>query len=376
MAIEIRETPIGGKITDFLDVVDYIYRGDPNFVRPLDMDMKQRLSKKNPFFRHAEGVLFTAHRNGWCVGRTSAQIDREHNDRYKDDAGFFGFFDTIDDEEVAQALLDNAAAWLKARGMKRMRGPFSLSINEEMGCLVEGFDTPPMILMPHHRPYQGGLIEKAGLPKLKDAYAWRYVVGEVPERAKKAHDEIEALPEVKARHVDMKNLDAEVRTIMDIFNDAWSDNWAFVPYTEAELAKLADDLRMIAVPDLTYICEVDGEPAAVAVALPNVNELIRDLGGSLFPLGLPKLLWRLKVVGPKTARLAILGIRKKYRNQRKYAGLSTYLYTKMNRVGRDLGIQWGELSWTLEDNGPVNVAIRFMGGKIYKKYRLYEKTLA
>jgi hypothetical protein len=339
------------------------------------MDMKQRLSKKHPFFRHAEGVLFTAHRNGWCVGRTSAQIDREHNDRYKDDAGFFGFFDTIDDEEVATSLLDSAGAWLKARGMKRMRGPFSLSINEEMGCLVEGFDTPPMILMPHHRPYQGGLIEKAGLPKLKDAYAWRYVVGDVPQRARKAHDEIEALPEVKARHVDMKNLDAEVRVIMDIFNDAWSDNWAFVPYTEAELQKLADDLRMIAVPDLTYICEVDGEPAAVAVALPNVNELIHDLRGRLFPLGLPKLLWRLKVVGPKTARLAILGIRKKYRSQRKYAGLSTYLYTKMNRVGRDLGIQWGELSWTLEDNGPVNVAIRFMGGKIYKKYRLYEKTL-
>jgi hypothetical protein len=376
MAIEIRETPIGGKTEQFLDVVDYIYRGDPNFVRPLDMDMKQRLSNKNPFFQHAEGVLFTAHRNGWCVGRTSAQIDREHNERYKDDAGFFGFFDTIDDEEVATALLDRAAEWLKARGMKRMRGPFSLSINEEMGCLVEGFDTPPMILMPHHRPYQGGLIEKAGLPKLKDAYAWRYVVGDVPERARKAHDEIEALPEVKSRHVDMKNLDAEVRTIMDIFNDAWSDNWGFVPYTEAELAKLADDLRMIAVPDLTYITDVDGEPAAVAVALPNVNELIYDLKGSLFPLGLPKLLWRLKVVGPKTARLAILGIRKKYRSTRKYAGLSTYLYTKMNRVGRDLGIQWGELSWTLEDNGPVNVAIRFMGGKIYKKYRLYEKTLA
>jgi hypothetical protein len=376
MAIEIRETPIGGKTTDFLDVVDYIYRDDPNFVRPLDIDMKQRLSKKNPFFRHAEGVLFTAHRNGWCVGRTSAQIDREHNDRYKDDAGFFGFFDTIDDEEVAQALIDHASAWLKARGMKKMRGPFSLSINEEMGCLVEGFDTPPMILMPHHRPYQGGLIEKAGLPKLKDAYAWRYVVGDVPERTKKAHDEIEALPEVKSRHVDMKNFDAEVRTIMDVFNDAWSDNWGFVPYTEAELHKLAEDLRMIIVPDLTYICEVDGEAAAVAVALPNVNELIHDLKGSLFPLGLPKLLWRLKVVGPKTARLAILGIRKKHRNQRKYAGLSIYLYAKMNRVGRDLGIQWGELSWTLEDNGPVNVAIKMMGGKIYKKYRLYEKTLA
>jgi hypothetical protein len=376
MAIEIRETPIGGRTDQFLGLVDYIYRGDPNFVRPLDMEMKQRLSKKNPFFRHAEGVMFTAHRNGWCVGRTSAQIDREHNGIYKDDAGFFGFFDTIDDEEVATALLEAAGTWLKARGMKRMRGPFSLSINEEMGCLVDGFDTPPMIMMPHHRPYQGALIEKAGLPKLKDAYAWRYVVGDVPERARKAHDELEALPEVRSRHIDMKNLDAEVRTAMDIFNDAWSDNWGFVPYTEAELAKLADEFRLIIVPDLTYITEVDGEPAAMAIAVPNINELIHDFHGRLFPLGLPKLLWRLKVVGPKTARLAYLGIRKKYRAQRKYAGLSTYLYTKMNRVGRDLGIQWGELSWTLEDNGPVNVAIRFMGGKIYKKYRLYEKTLA
>src|SRR6187431_2734320 len=131
MAIEIRETPIGGKTDQFLDVVDYIYRGDPNFVRPLDMDMKQRLSKKNPFFRHAEGALFTAHRNGWCVGRVSAQIDREHNDRYKDDAGFFGFFDTIDDQEVAQALLDSARRWLSDRGMRKIRGPFSLNINDE-----------------------------------------------------------------------------------------------------------------------------------------------------------------------------------------------------------------------------------------------------
>ena len=375
MTIEVRETPIGGRLDQFLNVVDYIYRDDPQFVRPLDLDMKQRLSQKNPFFQHAEGTLFTAHRNGWCVGRASAQIDREHLARYGDEAGFFGFFDTVEDQAVADALVERAADWLRQRGMKRMRGPFSLSINEEMGCLVDGFDTPPMILMPHHRPYQGGLLERAGLNKLKDAYAWRYVVGDVPARAKKAHDEVEALPEVKSRHVDMANLKSDVRIIMDVFNDAWSDNWGFVPYTEAELAKLADDLKMIAIPELTYITTVDGEPAAVAVALPNVNELIFDLHGSVFPFGLPKLLWRLKVVGPKTARLAILGIRKSFRGQRKYAGLSTYLYTKLNRVGRDLGIQWGELSWTLEDNAPVNVGIRFMGGKIYKRYRLYEREL-
>ncbi len=375
MPIEIREIPIGGRVEGFLDLVDYVYRDDPCYVRPLDLDMKQRLGKKHPFFDHAEGTLFTAHRNGWCVGRASAQIDREHLALHKDDAGFFGFFDTIDDEEVATGLLDAAARWLKARGMKRMRGPFSFSINEELGCLVEGFDTPPMIMMQHHRPYQGGLIEGAGLKRLKDFYAWRYTVGKVPPRAQKAHDEIEAMPNVTSRHIDMKNLDADVHTVMDIFNDAWQDNWSFVPFTESELQKLAADLRMIAIPALSYITQVDGEPAAVAVALPNLNELIKDLHGSLFPVGLPKLLWRLKVVGPKTARLIILGIKRKFRSQRKYAGLSTYLYTKMNHTGRDLGFEWGELSWTDEDNGPVNVAIKFMGGKIYKRYRVYEREL-
>jgi len=374
MTIEIRQTPIGGKVTDFLNVVDYIYQRDPNYVRPLDMDMKDRLSLKNPFFEHGDGVIFTAHRNGWCVGRCTAQIDREHLARYKDDVGFFGFLDTIEDESVARLLLDAASRWLRERGMKKIRGPLSLSINEEMGCLIEGFDMPPMVLMPHHLPYQAGLIEKCGFEKLKDVYAWRYTVGNIPERARKAHDEIEALPEVKTRHVDMRNLDADVRIVMDVFNDAWMDNWGFVPFTEKELSKFAADLKLIAIPELTYIAEIDGEPAAVALALPNVNELIHDLHGKLAPLGLAKLLWRLKVVGPKTARLAILGIKKKFRNQRKYAGLSTFLYAKLNQSGQKLGIEWGELSWTLEDNGPVNVAIRFMGGKIYKKYRVFERN--
>jgi hypothetical protein len=375
MAVEIKKSPIGARLDDFLNVVDYIYQGDRNYVRPLDMDLKQRLSLKNPFFDHAEGVLFTAHRNDWCVGRCTAQIDRDHLALHQDDAGFFGFLDTIEDEEVARALLDAASAWLRERGMKRIRGPLSLSINEEIGCLVEGFDTPPMILMPHHREYQGGLIERAGFAKLKDVYAWRYTVGDVPKRAHKAHDDLEAMPELRARHCEMNKFDAEIRTIVDVFNDAWSDNWGFVPFGERELRKMAEELKLIVIPELSYIAEIDGEPAAVALALPNVNELIQDLGGKLLPLGLPKLLWRLKVVGPKTARLAILGIRKKYRNVKKYAGLSTYLYVKMNEAGRRCGIEWGELSWTLEDNAPVNVAIKFMGGKIYKRYRLYEKEL-
>jgi len=375
MPLEIRETPVGGKLNDFLNVVDYVYRGDPNYVRPLDMDMKDRLSLKNPFFEHADGVIFTAHRNGWCVGRITAQIDREHLARYKDDTGSFGYLDTIDDEDVAKALLEAAEKWLRARGMKRIRGPLSLSLNEEMGCLVDGFDTPPMIMMPHHRPYQGALIEKAGFAKLKDAYAWRYHVGDVPPRVRKAHDDISAMPEVKSRHVDMKNLDADLRVIMDVYNDAWHDNWGFLPMTERELSKMAADLKLIAIPELSYITEIDGEPAAVALALPNLNELIADMKGKLGPLGLPKLLWRLKVVGPHTARLIILGIRKKFRSVRKYAALSAFLYAKMNAAGKQLGLEGGELSWTLEDNAPVNTGIKLMGGKIYKTYRLYEKSL-
>ncbi|MBI3205893.1 MAG: hypothetical protein HYZ29_30435 [Myxococcales bacterium] len=375
MSVEVSETPIGGKLRDFLDVVDYVYRDDPNYVRPLDFDLEQRLSKKNPFFEHAEATTFTAYKNGWCVGRISAQVDRAHLERYKDDVGFFGFLDTVDDPEVAKALLDAAAKWLARRGMKQMRGPMSLNINEEIGCLIDGFDTPPMILMPHHRAYQGALIEQAGLEKIKDLYAWRYTVGDVPKRAAKAMADVDAMPEVKLRHVDKSHVERDVRIIMDVFNDAWSDNWGFVPLTETELSKMASELKPILIPELTYIADIDGEPAAVALALPNINELIGDLHGKLFPLGLPKLLYRLKVKGPKSARLIILGIRKKYRGVKKYGALSICLYAKMHRSAEKIGVRWGELSWTLEDNAAVNVGIKFMGGEIYKKYRLYQRDL-
>lgn len=375
MSVEIRRTPLGGNLKDFLNVVDYIYRGDPNYVRPLDMELKERLSHKNPFWEHSEGIIITAHRNGYCVGRCTAQIDREHLAKYRDDVGSFGFFDTIDDSEVATALIREASQWLRERGMLRIRGPLSLSLNDEIGCLVDGFDRPPMIMMPHHLPYQGGLIEGAGLAKLKDLYAWRYIVGQVPERARKAHDAIEAMPEVKSRHADMKNIDTDLRTLIEVFNDGWSDNWGVVPFTEAEIQKQARDLKLIIDPRLSLIVSIHDEPVAIAVALPNVNEMIRDFGGKLLPLNVGKLLYRLKVQGPKTARLLLLGIRKKIRQQKRYAGLSTYMYAKLDQAGQRMGLDWGELSWTLEDNAPVNVGIKFMGGKIYKRYRLYEGAL-
>jgi hypothetical protein len=374
--IEIRQTPMGGSTRDFLDVVDHIYRGDSAFVRPLDQDLKDRLNpKKNPFFEHAEGTIFTAHRDGRCVGRVTAQIDREHLARYKDDTGFFGFIDTIDDAEVARELLVAAEDWLRAKGMKRVRGPLSLNINEELGCLVEGFDTPPYFLMPHHRPYQGGLIEAAGYTKEKDFFAWKYEVGDLNARTRKAQAEIAAMKEVTARTVSMKHVQRDVEILVDVFNDAWEDNWGFIPATRAEVHKMAEDFKLILIPEITRIVSIDGEPAAVAVALPNLNELIGDLRGKLFPFGIAKLLWRLKVKGPKSGRLMILGIRKKWRHVRKFAALSAYMYAEMNDAGRRIGMTEGELSWTLEDNGPVNTGIRVLGSKVYKRYRVYSKGI-
>ena len=379
MSIEVREVGQKDKkaMQDFLLVAKEIYASDPHWVRPLDMEVEERLDHdKNPFFEHAEGTAFVAYRDGQRVGRITAQIDHEHLKRHHDQAGFFGYLDTIDDPEVVRALLDQASAWLAARGMKRARGPFSLSINEEAGCLIEGFDRPPMVMMPHHLPYQSRLIEHAGFAKLKDLFAWEYDVGEVPTRAQKAHDEIAALPEVTTRSVDPSRMLEDVRIVMDIFNDAWSDNWGFVPLSEKELVKTAKDMKLILMPEITRITFIEGEPAAVSLGLPNINEMIGDLDGQLFPTGMAKLLWRLRVRGPGSGRLVILGIRKKWRHVRRYAGLSAYLYVQMNRAAHLLGMKHSELSWTLEDNAPINVGIKLMGGRVYKKYRIYERAMA
>ena len=340
------------------------------------MDMSDRLDHdKNPFFEHGEATGWVAYRDGQPVGRISASVDRLHLERHGDGAGFFGFFDTLDDAEVAAALLERAAEWHQRGGRERMRGPFSLNINEESGCLVDGFDTPPMIMMGHHRRYQGALIAGAGLSKIKDLYAWTYDIGRVPVRAQKAHDDIAALPEVTTRTIDMKNLDEDVRLVMEVFNDAWEKNWGFVPATEREVAKIAEDMKLIVMPEITRLTFVNGEVAAVALGLPNINELIHDARGKLFPTGALKLLWRLRVRGPRSGRLVILGIREKWRNLRRYAGLSAYLYVEMNHAGHMLGMRRAELSWTLDDNAPINVGIKLMGGRVYKTYRLYERDL-
>jgi len=376
MTIEIRNHTMGKDLDAFVRTPHVVFKDDPMWIAPLEFEIRERLTpSKNPFFKHAEGTLFTAWKDGKLVGRVSAQIDQEHLKRYDDGMGFFGFFDTIDDQEVATKLIDAAAAWLRSRGMKRMRGPLSLSINEEVGLLVDGFDMPPMVMMAHSMPYQGALAEGCGLEKAKDFLAWRYVVSEPPPRVQKAWEQIQELPEVKIRSLRKDKLDEELRTVLEIQEDAWADNWGHVSLTEDEARKAVKDLGLVLNEDLAMVAEIDGEAAAMCIAFPNLNEATRDLNGKLFPFGFAKLLWRLKVKQPRTARLFLLGIRKKYRHVKRYGALSTALYAEIAKRGMKLGIEWGELSWTLEDNRPVNLGIKAMGAKLYKTYRLYEKAL-
>lgn len=376
MSIDITHHRLGEDLDDFVQVAYEVYRDDPAWVAPLQAEIRDRLTPgKNPFFEHADCALFTARRDGKLVGRISAQIDQEHLKRHQDEAGFFGFFDTVEDQEVADALVARAEEWLARRGMSVLRGPFSLSINEELGLLVDGFDRPPALMCPHHRPYQGSLAEGAGFTKAKDLFGWWYKVEDPPTRPERAWQEVRAMPEVRFRPLRPMRLKKEIDVIVDIFNDAWEDNWGFVPSTQAEVAKMAKDLLLVVDKRLSFLVDVDGEPAAMCICLPNVNEAVQDFNGKLTLLNVCKLLWRLKVRGLKSARLIALGVRKKFRGSRRYAPLGMAVLAEVARQGTKAGYQWAELGWTLEDNRLINTAIKGMGGEVYKTYRLYEKPI-
>jgi hypothetical protein len=378
MGVTIRQHAPGKDVKPFLRAAHEVFLGDPAWVPPLDLDMKQRLDpKKNPFFKRADVVLFTAWRGGRVVGRCSAQVDREHLRLWKDDCGFFGFFDTVDDVEVAQALIDAATAWLRERGMKKMRGPMSLYVNEEVGVLVDGYEHPPVLLMGHSRRWQARLCEEIGLTKEKDLFCWRYEADTpFPARVLKAWEDIKRLPEVRLRSIDTSQMQREVEAIMEIYNDAWQGKWAMVPALPDEVRKVAEEMKLIIDEDLAFIAEIKGKPVGMCIMLPNVNEALVDLGGKLNPVTVAKLAWRLKVKHPRSTRLMMLGIRGEARsNVKRYGGLSAAMYVEVAKRGVAKGYQWGELSWTREDDAPINLGIRSMGAKLYKKYRVYERAL-
>jgi hypothetical protein len=380
LATPLRVRPVEDRRTlkQFLQMPASIYADDPHWVQPLLFERLEHLNpKKNPYFEHAEVAFWLAVRGERPVGRISAQVDRLHLERHRDATGQFGFLEAEDDPAVFAALLEAAEAWLKARGMRRATGPFSLSINGESGLLIDGFETPPYLMMGHAPRYYRPRVEAQGWRKAKDLIAYAFdVVAPPPLRARRMYERLSRGAGLSFRPIEMRRFEQELQTIVDIFNDAWSDNWGFVPMTPAEVRHMGRNLKPIVRAEHAWIGAVDGEPAAMTVTLPNVNEAIADLGGRLLPLGWAKLLWRLKVRGTRSARMPLMGVRKKYQGTPKGAALALGVIEAVRSWHAAHGAQAAELSWVLEDNRPTHDIIELVGGRPHKTYRVYEKWLA
>lgn len=370
-------TPVKG-IRETLEFVRFpreLYKNDSNYRSLPDVLVLKDLSPlTNPWFEHGEAQLFVARRGKKVVGRLSAHIDHEHLKYHNDKTGFFGFFECENDPQTAKMLLGVAEDWCRKRGMEHIRGPFSFSVNSICGTVVDGFDTPNYIMMPHGRRYYNDLLEQAGYKGAMDMYSWRYTQESPPEQVLQIADAVALHPGLVVRQIDMRDLEKDIGIIMDIYNDAWAKNWGFVPMTESELRSMVAEFRMIADPAMCLIAEVDGVPAAMAVALPNLNEVSHAIDGKLFPLGLAKAAYHLKVKGPKTFRQVLLGVKREYRGS-SLGGLSLLLYVTIHRNATARGYLEAEASWTLANNDKINFGMSFMGAEHYKTQRVYEKAL-
>jgi GNAT superfamily N-acetyltransferase len=349
---------------------------DPNWVVPLTFERMAALTpKSNPFFDHAVVQMWLVTRDGRDVGRISAQIDALAPKELGQKTGNFGMIAAEDDPAVFSLLFRTAETWLKTRGCVRVLGPYGLSINEEVGLLVDGFDTPPMVMMGHDPAYAKRRVEEQGYTKAKDLYAYicdptAALPDTVVRRVKRG------LPRgVVLREFDKSRYDEEVRSLTEILNDAWADNWGFVPTTEAETAQLGKALKDVIDKRLILFAEIDGEPAGFIVLLPNVNEALRGLEGKLLPFGWAKLLWRLKVKRVKTIRIPLMGIKRKFADTLRGQVIPFHLMNAGRDAGLALGYERFEFSWILESNTPMRRISEAMGAEIYKTYRIYEKSL-
>ncbi len=373
-----------------------LHRGDPLWVPQLRMNVRTLLSRdKNPFFTHADAAYFlalrrtggpahrgavserpttlpTSRRGGevWeTVGRIAAIHNRAHNAFHEDTVGFFGCFECVDDRSVAEALFAAAAQWLKERGLTVMRGPASLSTNDECGLLVEGFDTPPTVLNPHNPRYYVSLAERTGFTKAMDLYQYQTVSPQIPERLLKGARRIAERKKLTLRRIDMKHFADEVDRIKYIYNAAWERNWGFVPMSDAEIDHLAKQLKPVVVPDLIVFVEREGEPIGFAAALPDLNvALKRNPSGRLFP-GILKILWAARSV--TRIRILLLGLLKDYRR----TGADALMYQWIWEKGYALGYRWAEAGWILENNIAMKNGIEGIGFQHYKTLRMYDRAL-
>jgi hypothetical protein len=374
---DIQIIPVDGKalLKRFILLPERLHADDPHYIAPLHMEREEALTDKNPFFGHAEVQFWLALRNGRDVGRISAQIDQLALTIRPDAPGQFGMIAAENDPSIFKALLDTAQDWLRARGKTRMEGPFNLNVNEETGLLIEGFDSPPVLMMGHDKPYIAGRLEEYGLVKEKDVYAYLYeITSELPKSVRRLLDR-ELPKDLTIRRLDLKHLNAEIRNVTSIFNDAWSGNWGFVPWTETEADYLAKALKPLLDPRLTSLVERNGEPVGFIIGLPNLNEAIRDLKGKMLPFGWAKLLWRLKVSGVKTARVPLMGVRRAAAHDMIGSLMPFLMIDMVRKEALKMGFTHIELSWILEDNMPMRRMNESLGAKAYKTYRIYEKAI-
>jgi hypothetical protein len=365
--------------TRFVDLVWRLYAADPNWVPPLKSEVKGLIGgiKSNPWFGHAEAMFWMVQRDGAIVGRISAQVDQLVLEHMGSGTGHWGMFECIDDQAVADLLIETAETWLRSKGMTKAQGPFSLSIWDEPGLLVQGFEGPPTVMMGHHLRYYERLITARGYAGVKDLHTWSLPIAHpFPEMVQRIVAFSERNAKLVTRRVDKSKFDEEAALILDILNDAWSDNWGFVPLTPAEIAYVGKKLKPIVFNDLIRIAEYEGVPVGFMITLPDINELTRDLNGSLFPFGWAKLLWRLRKPQVKRMRVPLMGFRKSLQGHRVASLMAFQMieYIRRDAIAK-FGATEGEIGWILEDNGPMRSIADAIDSHVTRTYRVYEKAL-
>jgi GNAT superfamily N-acetyltransferase len=372
MALEVRPVRSRADLNRFVKLPYRLYKGQPNWVPPLLYERKRHLNRdKNPFFEHAEAEYFLAWRDGRPVGRISAHIDHRLNEVQDNEWGLFGFFDCEDDAEAAQALVRAAEDWNRERGRDRIVGPFDFSTNHECGILVEGHELRPQILEFWHHPYYQGLLVGAGLAKAMDLYKWHL---EIQDRAKilpvifELAEKVESEHGIKVRNMRRKDFHDEVKRFMDVYNSAWEKNWGFVPLTESELEDYAKQLKPLLAEEWAWIAEKDGKTVGAALTLPDWNEVLIGMNGRLFPIGWLKFLTGKRKI--RHVRVFALGVKPEYQ----HTGVAAKFYVEHFDEAERNVIKSGEMGWILEVNKAMNRGMEAMGGRIVKRYRLYEKV--
>ncbi|OGP72050.1 MAG: hypothetical protein A2W09_00425 [Deltaproteobacteria bacterium RBG_16_50_11] len=348
-----------------------IYRGNRYWVPPLIKDLLSKFSPSHPFRSHSEMILFLAYRQGEMVGRIAGIIDHHYIEFQQEKVGFFGFFESVDDMEVTDALLSRVKGWLHGHGMEKMAGPMNPSTNDECGLLVDGFDASPCLMMPYTLPYYPALLERSGLKKAMDLYAYlleesTFLLDRLDRITKRV---MKREPELRVRPIDLRHMDEELKIIKEIYNQAWSKNWGFVPLTETEIDDLAKNLKPLIVPDIVLFAYFGEEPVGFSVSLPDYNEVLKRLNGKLGLLGVLKFLYYSRKI--KTVRIMLLGVKPAFQKR----GIEGLLYIETFKRGTGKGYPRGECSWILENNLLMQHGIEAMGGKRYKTYRVYETYL-